>query len=228
MLHFKSSATKSITTIVEFLESPDKTRKLYGLADSEPSPSTNVEAKQLKTVDDLLASLDERVELINGEIIKRPMARSDHALVQTGLSDETVPLKRKEGPGGWWILSEISVRYGEYQCPSHDLAGWRKERHPNRPSGIMELIPDWVCEITSPGHERKDVFHHLLLLQRYQVPFYWVISPEDKTLIAYQLVNETYSVIYSAEAADGASLGKANIPPFKEIPIDLGYIFGGE
>jgi Uma2 family endonuclease len=65
-----------------------------------------------------------------------------------------------------------------------------------------------------------------LLLQRYQVPFYWVISPEDKTLIAYQLVNETYSVVYSAEAGDGASLGRANIPPFQEIPINLRYILG--
>jgi Uma2 family endonuclease len=187
-----------------------------------------VEAKQLKTVDDLLASPEERVELIDGEIVKRPMARSDHALVQTGLSDETVPLKRQDGPGGWWILSEISVRYSEHQCPSHDLAGWRKERHPNRPSGIMEITPDWVCEITSPGHERKDVFHHLLLLQRYRVPFYWVISPEDKTLIAYRLVNEHYSVIFAVEKAAGQTLGKANIPPFEQIPIDLGYIFGGE
>jgi len=42
-----------------------------------------LEARKLKTVDDLLQSDDERVELINGEIVKRPMARSKHALIQS-------------------------------------------------------------------------------------------------------------------------------------------------
>ena len=34
-----------------------------------------MEALELKTVEDLLLSEDERVELINGEIVKRPMSR---------------------------------------------------------------------------------------------------------------------------------------------------------
>ncbi|MFP4032072.1 MAG: Uma2 family endonuclease, partial [Desulfococcaceae bacterium] len=86
-----------------------------------------MEVPKLKTVADLLESDDERVELIDGEIVQRPMARSEHALIQSGLSDEILPFKRKSG-GGWWIMTEISVRYGEHQCPAHDLAGWRKER----------------------------------------------------------------------------------------------------
>jgi len=40
-----------------------------------------LEAKKLHTIDDLLRSPEERVELINGESVKRPIARSDHALV---------------------------------------------------------------------------------------------------------------------------------------------------
>ena len=59
-----------------------------------------MEARKLKTVDDLLQSGDERVELINGEIVKRPMARSEHALIQSGISDEVSLFKRKDGPGG--------------------------------------------------------------------------------------------------------------------------------
>jgi hypothetical protein len=39
-----------------------------------------VEALNLKTLDDLLLSPDERVELIGGEIVRRPMARFAHAL----------------------------------------------------------------------------------------------------------------------------------------------------
>jgi len=185
-----------------------------------------VEAEQLKTVEDLLQSPEERVELINGEIVRRPMARFEHGAIQAGVIEEVSPFKRKHGPGGWWIVTEISVRYNEHQCPSHDLAGWRKERMPNPPTGIVEQLPDWVCEITSPGHERKDLFHHFLLLQRQKVPYYWVISPEDKTLIAYWLNGETYSVVFSAELDNERNLSKAAVPPFEENPVDLNYIFG--
>lgn len=185
-----------------------------------------MEARKLKTVDDLLESPEERVELINGEIVRRPMARSEHSLVQSGLSDEVAFFKRKDGPGGWWIMTEISVRYGEHQCPSHDLAGWRKERVPRRPEGIMNIIPDWVCEIVSPGHERKDLFHNFLLLQSSGITHYWVISPEDRTLIAYELADGKYRVVFSMECRLKDDSGKARIPPFEEVIIDLGYIFG--
>ena len=185
-----------------------------------------MEAEKLKSVEDLLRCDDEHVELINGEIVKRPMARSEHAMVQSCLSDEVSPFKRKIGPGGWWIMTEISVNYGEHQCPSHDLAGWRKERLPHRPAGMMTILPDWVCEIMSPGHERKDLFHNFLLLQRHQVAYYWVISPEDKTLIAYQLFEGKYHVIFAMECRLQKEIAKARIPPFSDLEFDLDYIFG--
>lgn len=185
-----------------------------------------MKAKKLSTVEDLMQSEDERVELIDGEIVKRPMSRSEHALIQSSISDEVLFFKRKSGQGGWWIMTGISVEYNEHQCPSHDLAGWRKERVPHRPTGIMKVIPDWVCEITSPGHERKDLFHNFILLQRSKVSYYWVISPEDKTLIAYKLVEENYHVTFSVECREQKDFEKTRILPFEEVEIDLGYVFG--
>ncbi|BBL74797.1 Uma2 family endonuclease [Methylomagnum ishizawai] len=182
-----------------------------------------MEAQRLNTVDDLLRFPEERVELINGEIVQRPMARSEHALVQAGISDEVSPLRRKDGPGGWWIMTEISV---SVRYASHDLAGWRKERVPNRPTGIMDIIPDWVCEITSPGHERKDIFHNFLLLQRHGVAYYWVISPEDKTLIAYEWVEGRYRVVFAMECRSPEDFIKVRVSPFEGLEMDLDYIFG--
>lgn len=185
-----------------------------------------MEALKLQTVDDLIAAPDEHVELIDGELVRRPMARFEHGLAQSALCDEVRVLRRRSGPGGWWIVTEISVRYSEHQCPSHDLAGWRKERVPERPSGIMTLAPDWVCEILSPGHERKDTVHHLLLLQRAAVPYYWILSPEDRTLIVYALDGGSYRLCFSAAYRPPESPARARIPPFESIDIDLGYIFG--
>ncbi len=182
-----------------------------------------MEALKLKTVEDLEDTWleDERVELINGEIIKRPMARFEHGEAQNEISGELKPYRRKKGSGGWWIATEISVRYNEHQCPSHDIAGWRKERIPQRPTGVMEMHPDWVCEIVSPGHEKKDTGHNFVLLQKNEIPYYWIIWPEDRVLTAYKLINKKYSVIETIENS-----GKARIEPFTEIEFDLDYVFG--
>lgn len=180
-----------------------------------------MEALKLKTVADLLTSPEERVELIDGEIVRRPMARIDHGMAQSNVSEELGPLKRRGGPGGWWIATEVSVAYEAHQCPSHDLAGWRKERLPERPSGIMDLPPDWVCEIVSPGHERKDTLTLLLLLQHHRVPFYWLLWPEDRTLVAYALEAGQYRI-----CATISEPTRVRVPPFDEIELDLGYILG--
>ena len=143
-----------------------------------------MQAQRLLTIDDLLARPEsDDVELIDGEIVRRPMTRFEHGFVQSGLIEETIALKRGQGPGGWWIVPEISVRYSEHHCPSHDLAGWRKERLPERPSGVMTELPDWVCEIISPGHERKDTLTHdsfvkMAAHQGFPVPLLLRIRPE--------------------------------------------------
>ncbi len=187
-----------------------------------------MEAKQLKTIDDLQACPQEHVELIDGEIVKRPMARFEHGLAQSALSEEVRLLRRRRGPGGWWIVTEVSVLYSEHQCPTHDLAGWRKERLAGQPSGVIGIRPDWVCEILSPGHEKKDLFHHFMLLQGTEVPWYWILSPEDKTLIAYALDAGGYRVIASRQCQAAAACNELRIPPFQEVQIDLAYVFGGE
>lgn len=185
-----------------------------------------MEARRLLTVDDLLDWMgDERVELINGVIVQRAMSRFEHSQAQSGLVEETIPLKRRGGTGGWWIVPEISVQYGEHHCPCHDLAGWCKERLPMRPSGVMTLVPDWVCEILSPGHERKDTVTHFLGLQRAGVAFYWILAPEDRALIAYALDNDGYRTVFTAEGPEETA-AKARIPPFEAIEIDLGLLFG--
>ncbi len=184
-----------------------------------------MEALKLKTVDDLEAawtvSEDERLELINGEVVKRPMAKMEHGAVQGDMCGLLSPLRRKSGSGGWWFSTEVSVRYNEHQCPSHDIAGWRKERVPERPKGIMQVTPDWVCEIVSSGHEKKDTLRNFNVLMTYAVPYYWIIWPEDEASMAYKLVEGKYAVIESCEKS-----GKFRIEPFTEIEFDLDYVFG--
>ena len=182
-----------------------------------------MEAKKLHTIDDLEAAWlkDERVELINGEIVKRPMAKYEHGRSQGNLREELGQFRRKGGPGGWWFATEVSVCYNENNTPSHDIAGWRKERSPKEPTGVVSITPDWVCEIVSEGHESKDTVRNFNTLLRYGVPYYWIIWPKDEALIAYKLVEKKYVAIESIEGG-----GKVRIEPFTEIEFDLNYVFG--
>ncbi len=176
-----------------------------------------MEALKLKTLDDLLLSPEERVELIGGEIVRRPMARFAHGQTQMRTARRLGPFDRDGGPGGgWWFATEISVAYEAHECPSHDLAGWRRERLPQPPAGVIELPPDWVCEIVSPGHEHKDTRYLPQLLKRHRVPFYWLIWPEDRALVAYALDGGDWR-----EIATLKDQGRGRIAPFDAIELTL-------
>jgi Uma2 family endonuclease len=181
-------------------------------------------AEKPQTFDDyqdfLANSEDERYELLGGEIVKRPMPRPRHGLAQKRTDKQLLAFDSDGRFGGWVILSEIDVRYDSYNCPTHDLAGWRRERLPVLPDKTIDITPDWVCEILSPGHERKDLFDNLLLLQRYGVPHYWILSPEKRTFMAYQLIDDKYVLTVTAE--DDAKL---RVEPFTEIELSLKAIF---
>lgn len=182
-----------------------------------------MEALKLKTIDDLLQSPDERVELISGEIVRRPMTRFAHGATQGNLRVELNPFSRGAGPsGGWWFATEVSVAYEVHECPSHDIAGWRRERLPQPPSGIIDLPPDWVCEIVSPGHEKKDTVAIPALLKRHGVPYYWIIWPEKRVLEAHMLDEGDWRPLMTLK-----DRGRARIPPFEDIEMDLDALLGG-
>lgn len=182
-----------------------------------------MEARNLQTVSDLIAHPDERVELIDGEIVRRPMARGEHGMAQGNTREILGPLQHRDGPGGWWIATEISVAYEPHECPTHDLAGWRRERLPRPPDGIIDPPPDWVCEIVSPGHERKDTLVLPLLLTRHRVPFYWLIWPEERVLVAHALTDGDWRTLTALKGE-----GRARIPPFEAIELGLDALVGGD
>ncbi|WP_058554472.1 Uma2 family endonuclease [Thiohalocapsa sp. ML1] len=183
-----------------------------------------MEALKLQTLDDLLSHPEEDIELIGGEIVRRPMTRVRHGQAQSRAAGALGPFDSGSGPGGgWWFATEVSVAYEPHECPRHDLAGWRRERLPRLPDGVIELPPDWVCEIVSPGHEKKDTLMMPLLLRRHRVPYYWLIWPEDKALVAHALEGGEWRVIATLEDAE-----RARVPPFDAVELDLAYMLGGD
>jgi Uma2 family endonuclease len=77
------------------------------------------------------------------------------------------------GPGGWWILDEPEVHFArdiEVAVPA--IAGWRRERLARIPRDQrFEVLPDWICEVLSPGTIKHDRVDKVPLYARYGVAF---------------------------------------------------------
>lgn len=183
-------------------------------------------AEKGATYDDLLAlPEDVRAELLEGSIHVSPAPLPRHAKVQGALrrflggpfDDDD----GQGGPGGWWILLEVDVRFSRRDVLRPDLSGWRRERLIDpwdmRP---IDVVPDWVCEITSPSNAR---FDRVTKARRYLEaggPALWLVDPETRVLEALTLSGDKW--LEAGRFSDGDVV---RIPPFEAIELDVGRLF---
>jgi Uma2 family endonuclease len=176
------------------------------------------------TYDDLLKVPENMVaELIEGELYASPRPGGPHTNASSALGmlvGSAYQLGRG-GPGGWWILDEPELHLGrDVLVP--DLAGWRKERMPEIPkSHIFSIVPDWVCEVTSPSNGRLDRLKKMPVYAREGVPFAWLVEPEQQILEVRKLQDSQWIVI-----AEHGGAEVVRVEPFVEIEIDLTLIWG--
>jgi len=161
-------------------------------------------------------------EIINGHLETRPRPAPKHALAASSLGDELVSpfQKRRDGPGGWWILDEPECHLdGHILVP--DIAGWRKQKLPSLPkTAWFEIAPDWVCKILSPGTMRLDRIVKMPIYAKLDVRYLWLIDPDLKTLEAYALQASNWSLI--ATFADNDEI---SIAPFTEHSFSLSVLW---
>jgi Uma2 family endonuclease len=83
------------------------------------------------------------------------------------------------------------------------------------------VIPDWICEVLSPGTAVSDRTEKLPLYARCAVPFLWLIDPVGCSLEAYRLQADAYLLIVTARGN-----GQLRVPPFDAIELELGLLWG--
>jgi Uma2 family endonuclease len=182
------------------------------------------------------ASLYERIlalpetmigEIIDGELVVSPRPSGLNVLVASSLGGELDGpfFKGRGGPGGWWILDEPEVKFeDEAQHYVPDLAGWRRERLPEIPSGhIFTVVPDWVCEVISPSSRGYDRVAKWNVYAKHGVSYYWIIDPEAKSVEAFKLDRGSWRSIGAFKG-----VGKMRAEPFDAIEIDLKWLWPGQ
>lgn len=161
-------------------------------------------------------------EIVDGEIVETP--RPDHPHVGA-LSDLGFLLGASfkfgiGGPGGWVILHEPGIRFGDdMRIP--DLAGWRRERFVAPRSGPYVVVPDWICEGLSPSTARSDRTEKLPLYARHGVRHVWLLDAVVQTLEIYRLEVDHWILV----ATHGAN-AKVRAEPFDAVELDLALVWG--
>lgn len=181
-------------------------------------------APKLATYEDLVALPAEvTAELLGGELVVQPSALFEHSEAQFGLGEQLRgPFHRgRGGPGGWWILGEIDVRFTAHDVVRPDVVGWRRERLVS-PQGQrpIEVVPDWICEVLSPTGVQRDRVTKRQLYARHGVPFYWLVDPAAGILEAFVLERGRWVV---SGTYDRTAI--ARVPPFEAIELVVGDLF---
>jgi Uma2 family endonuclease len=159
-------------------------------------------------------------EILDGELVVSPRPALAHANAASALGMMLgMPYQLGVGgPGGWWILDEPELSLGvdrRFDPVVPDLAGWRVEIMPNVPlTAQAKVVPDWVCEVTSPSSIRHDRVLKLPFYARAGVRHAWLVDPLVKTLEVFRLVDGLWQVAASfggddvvrAEPFDGVDL----------------------
>lgn len=155
-------------------------------------------------------------EILAGDLYTQPRPSARHAQIKTGLASGLYGPTRASGAlGGWLILVEPELHLGAHVLVP-DLAGWRRERLPTTPDGAIDVVPDWICEILSPGTAAKDRKLKLPIYAALGVGHAWLVEPQAKTVEVFRS-NGLHWILLAAFADQDVM----HAEPFDTIPLML-------
>lgn len=197
------------------------------LRDQDPLVSSAASKREATLSDFLAIPAEERWhELLAGEIVPRAVPSGEHGGAQTDLVIRLGPAFQRPagrgGPGGWWLATEVEILLPTGSVVRPDVAGWRRERVPTRPTGMpVEIAPDWVCEVLSPSNASDDTVKKLRIYHAASVPHDWLLDPRAKTLTVMRWSNDGYTTVLAAERGE-----VVRAEPFDAIELEVSTLFG--
>jgi Uma2 family endonuclease len=178
------------------------------------------------TYQDVLdAPKDMIAQVLDGEMWLHPRPARAHIHTATGLGSFLFGAFQigNGGPGGWTIMDEPELHLGgDVLVP--DIAGWRDGRLldlEDTDEPYIAIVPDWVCEVLSPGTARFDRLKKMPIYAREQVPYVWLVDPRERIVEVFRFASSGYQLVGSY---DGDEPLRAE--PFDSATIPVAYLWG--
>jgi len=180
------------------------------------------------TVDDLRRLPDDglRHELIDGEHYVSPAPRTKHQRISGRIFGQMF-VYLKEHPLGEVFYAPLDVVFSEIDCVEPDLLYVSHEREARQMTeDYMEGAPELVIEILSLSTKHIDHGVKYRLYERFHVPEYWIVDPENELVKVYRREEEG-GLLLSAELSrrEGTSVPRLSTPLLPGFELSLDEIF---
>jgi Uma2 family endonuclease len=129
------------------------------------------------SADEYLALRDDgfRYQVINGVVVMSPSPTPRHQAVLMAISAQVFGYLNRNPIAR--VFPDIDVRFGPDLVYRPDLVVIRTERLP-KPLQRIDIVPDLIVEILSPGSEAMDQHTKKSDYERFGVREYWIVSLE--------------------------------------------------
>lgn len=172
--------------------------------------------KQKYTVEDYLQLPDdERVELIDGELVMCPAPKWSHQQIVGKLYYKLVTWNN-ESKAGEVGLSPTDVILSRYDAVQPDLLFVARERT-DIIGDRVRGAPDWAVEILSPGSEKRDLVVKKDLYAKHGVREYWIIDPEARAVTIHALENGMLNPI---RTVGPGAVAESDVMTGFAVPVD--------
>lgn len=166
-------------------------------------------------------------EVLDGELHLIPRPRRSHLRTASGLGSFLFGAFQigSGGPGGWTIIDEPELHLGrEPDILVSDIGGWRAGRLVDREDldePFITVVPDWVCEILSPGTFRTDRMKKMPIYAREKVGHVWLVDPRELTVEVFRYEGSGYVLVGTYGGDD-----PVRAEPFAEAEIPTAFLWG--
>lgn len=129
------------------------------------------------------------LEYSHGIIEVLPMPTDKHQVISQFLLLELLPFIKRLGGRILYAPVRMQVREGKFREP--DLLLLLDENDPRRQNAYW-LGADLVVEIVSPDDPERDIVTKRVEYAEASVPEYWIVNPNDETILVLQLQGDRY------------------------------------
>lgn len=152
--------------------------------------------EEKKTVQDYL-QLPEGApyQLLNGKLLMSPAPNRNHQKV-SGLIFRLISNLCFEKGLGEVYYAPFDVYLDDENVVQPDICFFAANRLSVLSNRGAEAAPDLIIELLSPSNAYYDLRYKLDLYEKVGVKEYFIVDPEDNTVIAYRLQNEKFKEQY--------------------------------